>query len=214
MSIILSVKPRNQVSSDNGNPTKTETQKEKTILNIDEQTPEKLRAEIKETLKKFSSMTTSHGLPHLMEAKHFYIKIMWLLCMLSSFSLCGFMVFKGILSFASYEVTTTVRIENQQELEFPTISLCNLNPLVSGESYFYIKDYYETKYNTTFRGYNDLVKGIKDGDIQDDRDWLFYRTFDPNFDMTTRQSYGYFIHNMFAWCFFSYESCDLGEFEW
>lgn len=170
--------------------------------------------ELYEHLREWAAKTTGHGLPQLVSSKRLYQKIIWLVFILISFSLCSFMITKSIVRYLEHDVTTRIRVEHQENIVFPAISFCNLNPFLSYSAYRYLRDYYETKYNYSFEFYTDLSYRIQSGQVMDETDWLLYQTYDPNFNMSIRKSFGYEVETMIHLCKFNWENCDLNDFEW
>ncbi len=81
----------------------------------------------KEAIECVETLST-HGLPNLSRTKYIFIKLMWLLLTILSAGFSVYFILKTLTEYAEYHVTTEVRLINQEEpLEFPTISICNKN---------------------------------------------------------------------------------------
>ena len=68
-----------------------------------------------------------HAIPNIVRNKFYLIKIMWLLCFLTSTGACGWFMYKSISEYLKYDVVSNVKIEYVNRLEFPVVSVCNFN---------------------------------------------------------------------------------------
>ena len=59
------------------------------------------------------------------------IKLLWTCSFLILASLTGYLVVQNLINYYQYEVVTQVDAVNVRPLEFPTVTLCNLNPFTS-----------------------------------------------------------------------------------
>lgn len=164
--------------------------------------------------KEWALRTTINGLPHLVRSHRVYQKLIWSFIILTSFSLCAFMISKSIMQYFEYSVTSRFRVESENEMVFPAISICNVNPWLTIQAYEYIKTYYEDKYSMCFEYYQNLSDGIRSGQVIDDTDWLLYRTYDLSEDDSYRKSFGYDIREIITYCSYESLACDLDHFEW
>lgn len=81
----------------------------------------------RDVVHQFLMSTSTNGLPHIGSGKFGYIKLLWLVCFVVSFSIFGFQAAELIAKYLSYP--TTVKIElSFRHLPFPVVTVCNLNP--------------------------------------------------------------------------------------
>ena len=66
-----------------------------------------------------------HAIPNIIKNKFISIKIVWLICLMASFSGCAWFLIKSINDYMKYDVVTTVRANYVNELTFPVIGICN-----------------------------------------------------------------------------------------
>ena len=88
---------------------------------------------------------TTHGLPNIIRSKNIVLKIVWFILFLMSVGLTCYCLFKTVIEYLEFSVTTEVRSINVNEIEFPTITICNSNQ-VSTE---YGLNYYKSVFNKT-----------------------------------------------------------------
>ena len=93
----------------------------KKMVMIDKNLSKKLK---KRTIKPIESLTI-HGLPNLFKKKSILIKLIWLILFLASLGVSAYFVYNTIVEYLRYEVTTVVRSINQNEIDFPVITICN-----------------------------------------------------------------------------------------
>ena len=79
-----------------------------------------LRKRIIEMLKNSSA----NGLPNMMRTSNVYLKAMWLTCFTLSTCVCSYYVLDGILDYLKYSTVTTVKMIQEHQAQFPTVSLC------------------------------------------------------------------------------------------
>ena len=89
-----------------------------------------------ETMKE----STIHGLSNTFRAKHKVSKIMWILLFLTSFSFCIFFMTQSASQYFEFNVITTIREINEDELLFPVVTICNKNLYSTPESLKFLKN--------------------------------------------------------------------------
>ena len=115
---------------------------------------------VKETTCRVLESSTSHGIPNILRAERFSIKILWTLFTFVATALCAVLIIQSILNYLEFGVTTTIRIKNEISSTFPAITLCSLSLSLSDtqtsrkiinstEQYFatVIKDEKRTEYS-------------------------------------------------------------------
>ena len=69
------------------------------------------------------------AVPNIVRAKWIVVKLAWFFVLLMSASGCLFLVVSSIISYLAYPVTTNIRVFYPEQAPFPTISICQRNPL-------------------------------------------------------------------------------------
>jgi len=100
----------------------------------------KRNSELKKRFVEWSSSSTSHGYPNIFRTDKWLIKIMWFLFILLSTGFCFYMVTKSVMDYLNHDVVTKIRVFNEAPIEFPTITICNLNPFTTNASIEYINN--------------------------------------------------------------------------
>lgn len=86
---------------------------------------------VKKILKETILSSTGHGYPNIVRTNKWPIRLLWIISTLVSIGLCSLLIIQSILSYFKYEVTTKIRVINEFNSEFPTITVCNLNFLTT-----------------------------------------------------------------------------------
>ena len=86
---------------------------------------------IKNIFFSWAEVSTIHAIPNIARAKDVSLKLIWSISLTISLSFCCFVVIKSLSSFYDYEVVTTTRVISQIPCEFPTITICNYDYVMS-----------------------------------------------------------------------------------
>ena len=129
---------------------------------IKNQNEEKLLA-FKNKFLELIETSTSHGLPNIVRTNRLSIKILWSICLLAAIGGCSYMVFKSISDY--YEHDTVTKIEKITELKsrFPTVSICNRDPLTTFKAQMYLENFAFTDFNvnlSTVDNFPGLIQNI------------------------------------------------------
>lgn len=99
--------------------------------------------EIKHILVKCAENSTMHALPNILYNDSIVIKLVWIVSLAICASLAGFLVYMSITDYLSFEVVTKSFVSHESPTDFPTITICNLNPYNTNRSIEFIKSIYE-----------------------------------------------------------------------
>lgn len=73
--------------------------------------------------------TTAHGVVHIFTEPTFIRKLVWLVIVLGAATGCLYNCIDRIMFWASKPTSTTIMIARKQEMDFPAVTICNLNIL-------------------------------------------------------------------------------------
>lgn len=188
--------------------------KRASLISISSSSYHNMKLELMVKLREWTKETTSHGFSHVTSARHLSMKIIWLICMLVSMSLCSVMIVRSSLDFGEYEVKTKIRQVIENEIDFPMLTICNLNPLVTDQAQRFIYDYFRQNLDKN-------LANITDKDMADNEniEWLLYTTYHPQFNDTLRKSFGYEMKQLIYSCRFNnkrlnVDDCVESDFKW
>ncbi|XP_035698908.1 acid-sensing ion channel 1C-like [Branchiostoma floridae] len=77
--------------------------------------------------KEFAGNTTLHGLNRIVIAPSGYFRVLWVLAILSSYSGFAYMFSTMIIDYFSYDTITDTKLEFDDEVIFPAVTICNMN---------------------------------------------------------------------------------------
>lgn len=76
----------------------------------------------------WSEKTTFHAIPNIVANEQMPLKLMWSICLIASVSYCCRILTFSIIDYYQYKVLTKFEIVAESASNFPTITICNLNP--------------------------------------------------------------------------------------
>lgn len=76
---------------------------------------------------KYIRATSTHGIAHVFTGKSKTRRVFWALLLLAAISYCLYAIIIETLEFKSIPTSTTIYTEHAGSLEFPAVTLCNLN---------------------------------------------------------------------------------------
>ena len=172
-----------------------------------------IKNEIKLKLLNCLQRTTSHGLPNISRTHNLAIRLLWITCTLISAGLCAFMIISSVNEYFEYDVVTKIRVIDQVPLEFPTITICSLNPF---ESEFAS----EIFRNITLDEHKfDLNSNASLSSFPRFFNWLFIThlkalrdAYNPSFGDKNRKALGFDLEKSLFYCSFNYISCSHSNF--
>ena len=82
-------------------------------------------------LRAFLLTTSIKGLPRLTKARHPLFRALWSLCVLMGSVITLYLVTRLFLQYEANNVTMMITDDRDTNLDFPSITLCNLNPLAN-----------------------------------------------------------------------------------
>jgi len=166
-----------------------------------------LKEKLKGKFIEWATSSTSHGIPNIFRTNNIFIKLMWLLFLIFSSSMCTFMVVRSILDYLNFDVVTKVRVFSEVPSEFPAITICKINPFSDNESVEAMKDIYMREYPNASRDKLSLEN------ITSVYQTFLYEAKDHSFGVERRRSLTPDITEMLIYCSFNSNECSYEDFE-
>ena len=91
-----------------------------------------LISELKQRMATQLETTTGHGCPNLVRTRSWVIRIMWIILVIIATGASAYMIYRAITAFLKYDVTTQISTVAEVPTTFPTVTFCNINPLIHG----------------------------------------------------------------------------------
>ena len=79
--------------------------------------------------KRYIEATTAHGVVHIFIGKSYIRRLLWLVIVLASASGCLYNCVDRIRFLAGTPTATAITLDRRQEINFPAVTICNLNML-------------------------------------------------------------------------------------
>lgn len=78
--------------------------------------------------------TCFSALPAIGRSDQLFLQLLWIASFCGGLGYCSYLLNKNFADYFSYDVSTQLSINRQASIEFPTITLCNMNPFKSESS--------------------------------------------------------------------------------
>ena len=136
------------------------------------------------------------ALSSFIKNENWIIKLTWLVFLLGSAGVCGWFISRSINDYLNYNVITKTIIKNVNKMNYPIISICNLNPFATNYAtqkiYSLFPSYLINKYGTVLDG---LVKIV----------------MHSSGDKLEKFQLGFSLNNTIYSCLYNSKSCDLNQ---
>jgi hypothetical protein len=154
--------------------------------------------------------TSSHGLKHIFGNKPIQSKVLWIFSVVLSLLLCLYLMSLSVISYFSYSVVTTLRIEHEQFSEFPTVTICNKNAFVTK----YAQDFVKTVADTEqIKDLNQLAEESNNfTEILTAYEKTGIEVSILNINNSMRSKFSYTFNEMIIVCRYNKTNCDEKDF--
>lgn len=153
-----------------------------------------LKAKIKDPLHKLATDSTSSGIPRILKSKHWFIKLIWVVCFLTSAVYCAHIIKITIDDFLEYNFITRIEQFNEVPSLFPTVTLCNFNTFQTEKAHEFLR------------------RTIKNASPETATLFLLNELFKLN--NTEKQSFSLPFNESLTKCRFNGAPCHAHDFEW
>ena len=167
---------------------------------------ERASKKIKSKILEWAGMTTSHGYPNIFRSNLREIRIMWLIFTMIATGLCAYMIVRSVLDYLNFEINTKIVIDKEIPSEFPTITICNLNPFYKNMSIPVLR-------KILGKNFTDLEE-ITTEEFKIGLYKFLYYAAHPSTSDEQKKNLGPSLNKMLIYCSFSETSCNYGDFSW
>ena len=105
-------------------------------------------SKLKENTKNFINNATIAGLVNASVSKNVEVRVAWVLVILTSLGLCGYIIYCNYTIYLTYESKTTIQEIIESNSKFPTVVICNRNTFTNEFSYQYLSNYSSNSNNS------------------------------------------------------------------
>jgi hypothetical protein len=173
--------------------------------------PKPSRAEtFKKTFIDWSIGLSCHGYPKIFRNVSKIIKSIWLFCFTLSAVVCAFVIYRNVSEFLDHDVITNIRVIDESQSVFPTITFCNLNPFVTQSAYNLMRnlsenDSNQSNFSSTREKLDVLFSRVQTA--------LFLAN-KPEYGDENRKLLGFRLEDMLLFCHFNQKDCSSKDFSW
>jgi hypothetical protein len=185
-----------------------ETERETSVVEVRE--VDILKFKMIKYIKSLALRSKLHGFSHLIHNKSNVVRKLWAFFMFCSICACVFMIVRLIADYNKHDSTISIKIIRDVPVDFPAITICNLNPfdrsnaeqyinkVLDGNKLAYVND--ELKINKNPKLINKLIKAS------------IYK--DKNLTSGDKIKLGYRLESMLLTCYFNDLPCNSSDFVW
>ena len=100
---------------------------------------------LKETFVEFSKRSDVNGYVKIFEYENVFIKFIWFIVLLGSLFITGYVLSWSVLAYFDYGVSSQIGLVYELPTEFPAVTLCDSNPLISKQSFNLMDSIYKSE---------------------------------------------------------------------
>jgi hypothetical protein len=157
--------------------------------------------------------STIHGFPKIVYKKNAYLKLMWILASIISPAICFTLISKTISEYLQYKVVTNVQIVYKDHINFPDVTLCNVNAFTNKEGVEFLLNNLNDSLDLDFNNiddsakYNRIIKVLHQNSV----DSLFKM---KQLNETTIKKFAFKANEIVLQCRFLSYYCQAEDFIW
>ena len=169
--------------------------------------------QIKAILKTWSKSLTAHGFPNIFVTQRCVIRVLWVLSLFFSVAYCIFNICSEIRGYLNYDYATHLETITEIPTLFPTISICNINPLITKEGELLIRKLFIDEYGIDLLNHTltptDLIEKLDHVNLK-----ARLTAFLPEYGDANRKLLGYHLEDILIECFYNHHICSHRDFDW
>ena len=169
-----------------------------------------------ELLKENLTSELYHAVLDVYHSPRYIIKLYLFLFILISFGLASYTTIKLMLSYFDYEVTTTTRTISETTIDFPKITICNLNPFTTQYGLSILKQVNQMIYPEI-----DLFDNNQTQSLDMNTKMFYFNNLYlvsmgvvSNFSDSKKKLISHQLDDILLNCAYSQELCTTAEFSW
>jgi hypothetical protein len=159
---------------------------------------------IANSLKHVLESSTAHGFPNIVRNESKLLKIMWIVFLLASMGSCIYFVILSLKNYFQYEVVTKTRVINDVPSPFPTVTVCNINPIFTEYAY---------KFADKLLVDNNVTLETATDKYEDLRYFISSSMNNPSISTEEKMKFGLPFNETIIDCSFNREECNETDFE-
>ena len=154
-------------------------------------------------MKDIALSSTIHAEPNIIRNEAILLKLMWTTFLLISSTCCFYEISKSVNSYLSREIVTFTDTYSESPTEFPSVSICNLNPFVTDYAIDKLKQFKSQFFLTRNQS--------KDTNTKTE---LYAYSMNEQTRDANRKKYSYPLKDILIECIFDSKNCTADDFHW
>lgn len=164
----------------------------------------------KDKFFEWSSNSTAHGISNICRLESRPLKIIWMVCFLTSFSYCSYTIVNVLVAFFEYGVVINQQVVTELPVDFPVVTVCNLNAFDKRNAKSYMNQVL-ARNNISYERDRSLIN-ITPTEVNN----LIKASIIGNKNLTREDiiNIGFKIDYMLLTCYFNNVPCNQSDFRW
>jgi len=154
--------------------------------------------------------SSAHGIPNIFRLENKFLKSMWTICFSGALIYCIYTIASIIKTFLLFEVLTNQQVSNVSPVDFPAITVCNLNPFDRRHAQNYIN---MVLTNNNISYVNDITKIDINPKLISNLIKASIKS-DQFLNVTQIQYLGFDLNYMILTCYYNNIPCNSSDFVW
>ena len=173
-----------------------------------------LNEKIKTIVDSIKTEITIHGISKISNARNNWIKIIWIICLLTASVYCFMANIEFFLQYIDFQVTTSVQYHSEDSVALPGIGICQSNPFVTNFSIYYLRKKI-MNYLSINETYNTTDLEFVNHHLLSNRSLKKILLFSMNNeDYEIKSRLGLSLNETLIKCEFQGEQCAVDDFRW
>ena len=174
-----------------------------------------VKKQVKSKFVELSSSSTSHGYPNIFRTKYLSIKILWVFSLMTAIGFCLFLLIRGINAYLEFNVITNIEMIDERPVEFPTITVCDLDKFQTYQAAELIREIYYSEYKIALGEDYEYFINLLDY-YPNVYKLATAKAANPSFGNSSRKKLAYDLKNTLFRCSYNNDVklCNPDQFEW
>ena len=169
---------------------------------------------ILEILMDSAADSSTHGIDHMFKRDNICIRLFWLVCFLASAGVCAYMIAMSITNYLEFDTVTKAEQIYAVSTEFPSVSICNLNPFMTNYSSQFVEKILIENGIVNPLAPTAVFNYVFGDSLMMFRYFAGTNALNPNLTDEFRKTLGYSMKDMMISCTYNFNPCTADDFVW
>jgi len=186
--------------------------------NLEEKSLESRKSQIKYLVYEDLTNEMARSIIKVFETPHLLMKIFVVVILVLVTGLSSYLAIESVLSYFDYEVSTMFRTVYETPTLFPKVTICNINPFTTENSYKFLKEINKV-YFPDADFFNQTQMSSLSYSAKRSLLWRIYllatsKMNDAFYTIDDKKKLGHSIEDIILACKFNNQVCSAQDFEW